>query len=1249
MRQSSQLQSSANRKVEPPTVFLAPESAGASQEDNGPRAAPAPDGRWGTLELIPKEGFSGSERARATLNRGLQRGWRSGDAVGWILARVRCEVFRLTPTELIRAGSTVPKNTLMYLEEGRNRGGVQMHSATSFSAILASWDRVAGAIGDPRVTSLVAEARNELLKLVTPAHLTGDSRLLTRWIFEVGPERFRQAGGPSRNTLWQRAEHGMAPSIAQMLSLAESLSLIPTGLSPRERILHPRMREIEEAWLEGCSERGRLPVIARLHLLVAATGQEVHKPYGGRWGGSHVGQSTARLITDFELVPWPRVAKVFGALLRLGVLSAEEHAQMKQEWELAWQSRPPRAEQRVLQLAKSRGITSRELADALELPSEGQRRVPRLLTHALAGRKSSRKVPFGVVAHIVADSRAVAEELIAHKRGEVLAALKRKGSLKSSPFTAERQVWGVLIEDLPFPKRDLQRMEWNLRQPLMEQQVLESVRALGEAKVAAALARRRERFLPLTVSEALQGALGGKPTAGVESGSSVADRESGPQVSADGGTISLLQLKGLLRGRGVTLSPALELDWREQMARHVALQEATPIARSLRAAALGVTTRLKRATCAEAIRLASEVGAMTREQVAEACASLRIAPRSRTAAFLRIVSESATMPLAISRWLRQHPDREGAQQALARYVSRCVPPGFVGPAPLLSGDVAAELAVLRDLPGAVAGEIREALAQSGQEPSGAARLSIRRLGSMGVDAHALLFAAGHGGDCSAETRQQMLIAITHGIASPQLPLGVLASLAPRGGSSPEAAIAEARSEVQEALQQAGLPSGALVVEMKLWGIRESDLVVPAPTLWRALRGEDPQAEQLVAGQVEFLAQQRVSRFAGRLNDLRSARKPGDVLRVACRSIPGGESRVAALLGVPSEALPSYLSGERVPLLPALVQVSEQAGLADLPGIGREWRFAFGEMMANARVLPLPRALLTAICSRMTISGIAADRTGSDVQAILSAYDAWTGSGDSAVHRAIDDALVSAEMSRAPLGKIMRSLNIPPHSLQHSFFEECCGNEDMAQAIVDWWKAHRKDKDFDAALQRVALREVKSQPGSAPPRPKSASDIDESISLAIAGATRAELARAMAEVERKRAALDRGAITCKSGPWALGAELRTASFERRIDAVAKRLRERKLVSIENLKELLHERAGAISAITGSLGIDGLWYVASAAFFREPAEALSVMARAIRAGKRAKFNGEEQLAYTEKWVADRGSLGKLGEGSAGLSFL
>jgi hypothetical protein len=173
-----------SKKTAAVTVRSAVAGANRSADDQQNLQDRQNDNLWGG-ELRPvKAGSNEIEyRALKALNHGLERAWWQGDALRWILARVRCEILRCTPSEYDRLVDIGSKD--LWKLELPSEGRFARLQLDSYTELFAAWEKLADTIGNPRTAARLREAKQEALKALASRQKRAVYGLLYAWRCEV--------------------------------------------------------------------------------------------------------------------------------------------------------------------------------------------------------------------------------------------------------------------------------------------------------------------------------------------------------------------------------------------------------------------------------------------------------------------------------------------------------------------------------------------------------------------------------------------------------------------------------------------------------------------------------------------------------------------------------------------------------------------------------------------------------------------------------------------------------------------------------------------------------------------------------------------------------------------------------------------------------------------------------------------------------------------------------------------------------
>ena len=1253
-------------------------------------AASQPRRMWGEYREISTSDFPGSARARAALNRALQKAWNIGDPTAWLTTRVRCEVLKLTPQQFKRAGSPLSVPTVRRLETGRTNGRTRKYEPQGLHELLKTWRAIGRKHKDPSVKALLKDAESEFLKLVTPAHAKGVHGLLCRWRIEVGPTAFERRSGLNYKTMWARARQNAVASFGSLLSLGREVGVIERHSSAQETLADPKVKELASNWIASCMDRNRLEVVCKLHVLLDVAGIELEPGKLGTDVREVLQGITAVDLAKFKFVPWAKVKTLCDFLERQGVLSGSDKNALASQWRSTERSLEPSFESKLASIAKERGLSNINLAAALGLEKPQVAKPSHQIARALKYGDSTTVAPLGVLTHLIVDDPILRESLLDQKRREIVLDWQREGSAVSSPIAVERHLWAVSVEDLPFQKRQVQRLEWDLSSPLNPEEVLTEIRRIGLERAQAAESSLKRRFSLDTVRDtfkSIERKLNGLARTGRNlntAPTTVTAIISGEEVP------SLPRLKNSLTKAGLgSLTEQLEADWREANAQQLLLRHQCDMERVLLAHASELTDsknklfQAKRrllARSARALSRLSDTGITTKIGLSQMLRVFQVKAGSPPHSFMKILAQSGSVPQAVAHWIGTQEDPTEVRERLRSWTLRTPSKNFVGPTQQPSRTLAEELAVIRRLPGVTRGEIVQALF-GGQD---AERRLLHRLaqglGTQGIKVDDVLYAT-----LDNITVQRPPTAL-HGksyrrrIPTPRIPVGVMVHLRAPNSKRLGRMMKAARDEIRNHLLQSGVPASAAAVEMRLWRVRPEDLAVPKQLLTRALHGR--QGDEFALRQIEFVARQKLERTMLRLWERRTAIAVPVVAKVAEQITPGRSRVLSVDLSLPLGGIARYQEGLDVPTLKTLTDIALKAALPTTVHMEREWYMACANYLAQQGANPLFRSLLTHIASQIgTIHDGATPLVyphsigkGTSVSFGLTKVFAFESSLDGKVFAPIFSAAEqSGRVGSRDLSRLTQALSIGDTSLAASFLRKCSDQPSMVDAIVGWWQENRDNPVIKEGWEKLLLMLERTEyltDGRGPQiesvhrasqeavtsrtrtlalrsLPKT-SEVEEEITHALAGATRAEIFQAAAAITKFLREEERLRELEKEQDWRITEQMKSLPVAEKLGFVQYRLERGLEVSISDLLSLFHERSSSVLKLNSVLVPDTAWYLASLGAFKQPEEALAAMVTEISKGLVPRHQGREHFEQAKRWLEERGSLGKLNEASIPLFF-
>ena len=1241
------------------------------------------NGFWGGFREILREEISGCERTREALNQGLLRAWNQSNPVSWILARVRCEILHLSPQEYARQMQDLTKSTLAGLEHEREFGRAK-YNPEVIRIILQGWERISSERGDAGISLALGEAKHELLKLLTSKHENTIYGTLCRWRYEVGPERFEAATGLQYKTFWQRGKSLSVTDFSELLGFAEKIGFISSSeRAPQcsaKLWSNPRVIELRNAWLSDSKARGRPIEVAKLHLLFSASGLKVDVETLGRSTEFKLQRIVVCSLAHFDLVPWKKIAPAFAALRKLGSITEEQLAESKQRWQVAYKKRPESFEDRLQAIAKERGLSNAQLADALGLSERSPLKPSLPIFKALKYGEYSSLVPSGVLAHLIARSKEELSTLLEQKRSEVAASWRRVGSTITSAIAIEREIWSVGYADLSFSKEYIQRLEWGKSAAVSEAAIVQEVRRIGELRTVQPLRSLNQRQEFLTVQGTIENLVYHYGLANLEKKLNTSQQflnncRRGEEVP------SLPKFVSFLEKAGHAFTEHLEIDWRERNGQHLSLlyQSDTERVLSAHIAELAdsrrqffLESRAEEQKIVRFLHWLSESGTVDPRPFKKICKALGIEPHTSRGSFISSVAETGSVVSGVTRWLTTVSDHENVRAILSRFIE--------SRAGVETGEIGEELRILRDLPGVTRGEINEALRGSGSPESELQGIFIKRCAQQRISQQDILYAVGDNLKTARKPLGLVAKGLKQGLASAMAPLGTMAYLAGTNYEEVTGGLEQARAAITRQLETLSIPRTPLAVEMRLWGVRPDDIPFGRKDLQRAIWSADLPLMERALKHVSELGERKVQRTLMRLLYRKSATTPVEIVTCARESVQGGDRTINLKAGLNFGAPHECAIGAEVPTFKQLGDIAALAGIKVSAAVELEWLWAYGEKLAKSGHTLFTRHLFTSIAAQEPSPDVSTKKsTMTTEERLLSTFLQGSELSQIVYRRAVKHARETGEITQEHKQALAEGFGYKAGSPEKIFFECCADSPNMVEAIVRWRKRCATKSDVVQGFHALVDHARKTEPSKneehlAPILNTSiAALIEERAGViktagansgalrgaarTLCGVTRRELLNAADEYaqqerqeQRERAGVkqQQSIEMQKAGSCEISPRMIALDFEARISLLAHRMLDKYKVSCDDVFKLFPDYGQLIRVIYNAVMHDTPWLVAALVCYKEPHEALMVMIQELQKGRVPKHAGSEHFKYQQEWIKSRGSLGKLNEASLKLYF-
>ncbi len=1258
---------------------------------------------WGTLTPVSAAPGELSQRSLTALNAGLVRAWERGRPIGWILARVRCEILRLPPHQYGIEHGHLTTSTLNGLERGRTTSSPR-HNPEVYTRLLRGWKEFGSRSTDPTLQRKLSEATDKLLDELTASEPSAIFRVYRKWRILAGPERFEVTTKLQYANLWSRSRDMRLPEFAETLAVGRSLGFIPADATREELLQNRWFGELRDAWLADSPRRERSVEMSRLHTILAASGTPINLRALGPASPAGLHSRTVDLIAQHQPVPWAQVAPLYRHLVAEGVLSQQDADQASAAWTAEDARREPCAADDLREIARARGLTNRFLADALDIPSQSNNKPALPVFRALSYNEGSYLAPLGVLAHLIVSDDTQLERILEKRRGEIAQMKRRMGSNLTSEITAERLLWNVELDQLPFEKKEVQALEWRPSDPAREREITAAVRRVGEERAAKALHLLSKLIDESSVAALFSSLIYRSGAAPLESSLETSARLL--RAIAGGEELpTLTRLRSLLDLASRPLSPQLELDWRLRAAEHQAFLTHSDLLRFLncyvaetaesRQAAIEATgnTPVLIAQHFHALSASGHLPAEEANRVADALGMTADSPVRRS---LALIIKKGTISGAIEHSLSERDGDGRIRAALAELTSpkqeqaitadslpalRRLVGGNTAPTP--SRDLA--LAFLRRFPGATLADISRALAGAHTPPERELfREFTQCIVALNLPIVSLPAIAAENLPLKRKVPHFLREAITAGIPSPYFPLGAAAYLSASDAADALARIDRARAAIQSELEALQVPVSEIAIQLRLWSVRHDDITFPDKSLNAAIWGPDRHQADRALPLVQSVADAKRVRTLQRALARYQAASVSSILPWAVDSLPGAEQELCSVASL-SFGSPSRLAdGSLLPYIGQLRSIARVAGIRVTPEIQLNWTLSLGEHLARDGNSPAARLLL----AQAAIAEVAQNN---------SFKNRWDGPFRSLVVRSGLDSAASFRVLRRlqkhgvvdeeQLKPILSALGYDSRSHFAKLFSASLAHASMSEAIGAWG-ARLKDDDpmlapLDSLLRAIAnpapslgsdsvsIQELLAARQSLLARPPAVDKRTGALGMLLAGATVAEISagatlllqrRAEQSVsqserqaelaeERARRAAERvrtEAQVIPSAAWLPTPEQRAQPFETKLDILSERLRRDIKVTNQELLLLFERERPLLRGLDTVFGHELPWFVGALAAFRHPDAALAELRKQLAARLVPKHPGKVHFQNVMTWLDQRGSLGKLNESSVRLGF-
>jgi hypothetical protein len=400
---------------------------------------------WGELRLVSPDDPRFTTKERNALNNALQSAWDARDPVRWILVRARAELLGLTANRYA-AEIGMASHSLVTKEQ---KGGENV-SPSSFSLFFQDWERRSHS--DAQHGQHFSRASKLLMHQLLGKTYVGIPGLVTRWQCRVGAAEFERRTKLDPKLLSNYRTHGFNPHFSELLDIARRAELL-TDTKGLSLWGHPTVVEARREFLHQSLRRGRSLSTTLLRCAMELKGERptdenIHK------GHPFLKEQERKMLLRYDLLSVPLFETILKGVVEQGSLHPEEAERLRAIRVKEQHRTPSPPRERSIKAIEKRqlveGLPNAKLAALFEgfirgVSGDAREHVRRGIQRV---DESSRVVPFGIVAFVLAESPKELKEVLQARRAELTQAYLKRFGTQISPESIERRVWGLSESDI---------------------------------------------------------------------------------------------------------------------------------------------------------------------------------------------------------------------------------------------------------------------------------------------------------------------------------------------------------------------------------------------------------------------------------------------------------------------------------------------------------------------------------------------------------------------------------------------------------------------------------------------------------------------------------------------------------------------------------------------------------------------------------------------------------------------------------
>lgn len=370
----------------------------------------------------------------------------------WILVRARAELLGLTANRYA-AEIGMASHSLITKEQ---KGGENV-SPSSFSLFFRDWEERSRS--DSQHGRQFSRASKLLMHALLGKKYLGIPGLITRWQCRIGAAEFEQRTKLDPKLVCNYRTHGFNPHFSDLLTIARSAKLLTT---PQKASLwrDPTVVEARREFLHASLRRGRSLSTTLLRCALELTGE---RPTDENIARTYpfLKEQERKMLLRYDLLPVPLFEVLIQSVVDRGHLRPAEAQRLRRfcvnEHKRAPSSSGDQSTKAIEKRQRSEGLPNVKLAALFEglIRPDGGDPLEHLRRGIQQVDESSRLIPFGVVAFILAENPKELKKIIQSRRKDLQRVHLKRFGTPISDESIERKIWGLSDADIKSSGNDV--------------------------------------------------------------------------------------------------------------------------------------------------------------------------------------------------------------------------------------------------------------------------------------------------------------------------------------------------------------------------------------------------------------------------------------------------------------------------------------------------------------------------------------------------------------------------------------------------------------------------------------------------------------------------------------------------------------------------------------------------------------------------------------------------------------------------